>query len=198
MALACAVLVAFSVAFIDRPVERYVATHTANNLFLEALASPSLLSLPFASLYLLFHTLRRLSGRPDIAHGNLLLTLSLAIAVGSLAKDELKWIIGRPWPFVWVKYGLYSLHPFSVGRSGAFGSFPSGHTTYIAAPMFVLWQRLPRYRLLWLGIVLLVMIGLVGSGYHFVADVIAGFFLGMAAAAGTILVGPKQESKPLF
>ena len=108
-----------------------------------------------------------------------------------MAKDELKWLIGRPWPQTWVKYGVYTLKPFT--DSQYFGSFPSGHTTYVAAPMFVLWWRLPRYRLLWLGIVLMVMVGLVGSNNHFVADVIAGFFLGLAAAAGTVTLMPANQ-----
>jgi membrane-associated phospholipid phosphatase len=39
----------------------------------------------------------------------------------------------------------------------------------------------------------MVMVGLVGSNNHFVADVIAGFFLGLAAAAGTVTLMPANQ-----
>jgi membrane-associated phospholipid phosphatase len=83
--------------------------------------------------------------------------------------------------------------------------FPSGHTTIIAAPMFVLWWRLPQYRPLWMAIIFGVMIGLVGAGFHYVGDVIGGFFLGMTVAACTVALMPgstsfceQKEAKKLF
>ena len=190
-ALICAALVTLCVLYVDRPVASFVAAHDGYLLFYDALASPSLLALPFACVYAVFHTQQTLTGRRKGAHADLLLALTIAIAFAAMAKDELKWLIGRPWPQTWVKYGVYTLKPFT--DSQYFGSFPSGHTTYVAAPMFVLWWRLPRYRLLWLGIVLMVMVGLVGSNNHFVADVIAGFFLGLAAAAGTVTLMPANQ-----
>jgi membrane-associated phospholipid phosphatase len=177
-------LVGVSVLYVDRPVARFVFEHRSAMLFFEALASPSLLSLPFAGCYLVYYALCRVTGRPAGRHAEPLLTLALAITLATAAKDELKWLIGRPWPITWVRYGIYAPHPFRADY--LFGSFPSGHTTYIAAPMFVLWWLLPQYRALWAALVLMVMIGLVGSGYHFVADVIAGLFLGLAVAAGTV------------
>lgn len=193
-ALICAVLVTFSVVYVDRPVERWVADNTFSHkgwlLFFDLMATPSLLPMPAACLYMPFHALRRLAGRTSGPLNQLFLALSVATSVATLAKDELKWLIGRPWPSTWARYGDYKLHPFI--SSFFYGSFPSGHTTYIAAPMFVLWWRLPRYRALWLAIILSVMIGLVLSGHHWVGDVIAGFFLGLAAAAGTVAAEPKM------
>lgn len=193
--LICAALVALSVLYVDRPVTVLVFGTVLNNppllMFFDGMAAPSLLPMPCAVLYLLFHALRRLSGRPALRGAGLYLRLSVAIAVAIMAKDELKWLFGRPWPSTWLKYGVYNLHFFS--NNELYGGFPSGHTTYIAAPMFVLWWALPRYRPLWLALVLSVMIGLVGSGHHFTGDVIAGCFLGLASAAGTLAVWPGQE-----
>jgi len=195
-ALLCAVLVTLSVLYVDRPVTAFVYRHvpmdnSALLLFFEAMASPSLLPMPCAVVYLCIHALRKLAGRPAFAQAGLYLRLCIAIAVATLAKDELKSLIGRPWPYTWVKMGAYAIKPFSNGE--LYGSFPSGHTTYIAAPMFVLWWCLPKYRALWLGLILSVMIGLVCAGYHFVADVIAGFFLGLAGAKGTLMLWPLEK-----
>jgi len=189
-AIICAVLLFLSVEFVDRPVTRFVFQHRRFAHAFEIMAMPSLLPLPLAVIYLLVFVFDALAGRPRSAYTNLCLTLSLAVVVVDAAKDELKFLIGRPWPLEWFRAGVYHLMPFSDGLS--FGSFPSGHTAYIAAPMFVLWWRLPpRYRPIWMAIVAMVMTGLVGYGFHFVGDVIGGFFLGMAVAAGVVALLPE-------
>jgi membrane-associated phospholipid phosphatase len=188
-AISCAVLVTLSIAFVDRPVFRFVYQHQRFDRLYEVMAAPSLLSLPLAGIYLLVFAFSRLSGTPRGRYTSLCLTLSMAVVTANAAKDELKWLIGRPWPMEWWTQGVYHLQPFT--DSGVFGSFPSGHTTYVAAPMFVLWWRLPQYRAIWMAITAMVMIGLVGYGFHFVADVIAGFFLGMAAAGLSVALIPK-------
>ncbi len=184
-AIICAALVFLSVEFVDRPVLLFVAQHRRFAHAFEIMAMPSLLPLPLAVIYLVVFVFEALSGRPRSAYTNLCLTLSLAVVVVDAAKDELKFLIGRPWPMEWLRGGVYHLAPFT--DSSSFGSFPSGHTAYIAAPMFVLWWRLPpQYRPIWMAIVAMVMTGLVGYGFHFVGDVIGGFFLGMAVAAGVV------------
>lgn len=189
-AIICAVLLFLSIAFIDRPVAMYAFHHRKFAHVYELMAAPSLLSLPLASFYLLAFAFGTLSGRSRTALTSLYLTLSIAIVTVNAAKDELKMVIGRPWPFEWVRYGVYHLQPFT--DSAAFGGFPSGHTAYIAAPMFVLWWRLPpRYRPIWMAMIVMVMVGLVGYGFHFVGDVIGGFFLGMAAAAAAVAAIPE-------
>ena len=185
-ALACAVLVAVCALWIDKPVERWVVHHHAHTLFWEGVASPSLAPLPCAILFFVYYVFRRSEGLPSGAYTDLLLSVSIAVAMATIAKDELKWLIGRPWPYAWVRIGAYGISPFTLDFYH--GGFPSGHTTYIAAPMFVLWWRLPRYRAVWLGFIVLVMAGLVLSGHHWVGDCVGGFFLGLAAAAGTLAV----------
>jgi membrane-associated phospholipid phosphatase len=184
----CAVLVALSIAYVDRPVARFAYAHKQYWPTFKILALPSLLSLPFSCIYLAGYAVRVAFGWQRGLRSNLLLMISVATAITTSVKDELKWVIGRPWPIEWIRRGVYNCHPFT--QTAYFGSFPSGHTAYIAAPMFVLWWRLPQYRAVWIAIVFVVMIGLVGSGYHFVADVISGFFLGLAAATGTVAVWP--------
>ncbi len=193
LTLLCAVLVIICNLFIDRPVAAYVFQHRHARLGLlplrpifQLMAAPSLLPLPFSAAVLGAAVWRRLSGGPPLRHAALYLPVSLATLAATAAKDELKWMFGRPWPDSWIRTGVYAFHPFDTGW--LYGSFPSGHTAYITAPVVVLWSLVPRYRPLWGGILALVMIGLVGAGYHFVGDVIAGLFTGMAAAAGTLVL----------
>lgn len=193
-AIICAALLFLSIAYVDRPVARFVFQHRSFAHVFELMATPSLLSLPLASIYLLVFAWGTLKGRPRTALTSLFLTLSIAVVAVNAAKDELKLVIGRPWPFEWLQNGVYHLSPFT--DNAAFGAFPSGHTAYIAAPMFVLWWRLPRYRPLWMGVVAMVMIGLVGYGFHFVGDVIGGFFLGLVAAAAAVAAIPPSFGVP--
>jgi membrane-associated phospholipid phosphatase len=183
-AFAGAALILLCIAFIDRPVERYVAAHTHYRLIYEAMASPSLLSLPFAIVYLSAFAIAAPFAWPPGPRARAMLALSLAILGATAAKDELKWVFGRPWPDNWVKLGIYAFHPFT--NSFLYGGFPSGHTAYISAPMCLLCWLAPRYRAVWIAIMALVMAGLVGAGYHFVGDVVAGFFTGLAAAAAVV------------
>jgi membrane-associated phospholipid phosphatase len=194
-ALLCAVLVGTCIAFIDRPVEAYVHAHQRYRVVYQAMAAPSLLPLPFAMIFLVVYAMapsKTWSTRPLSRN---LLALSLAILGATTAKDELKWMFGRPWPDSWVKYGVYAFHPFT--DSILYGGFPSGHTSYIAAPMWLLCWLAPRYRVLWIGIIATVMIGLVGASYHFVGDVIAGCFIGYAAASVTVMLMPSLQKPSL-
>jgi membrane-associated phospholipid phosphatase len=183
-AAVCAALVVFCNLFVDRPVALFTNAHAGVKPLFQLMASPSLLPLPLAAVVLGVAVWARLQG--GAAPSRLFLTLSLATLVATGAKDELKWMFGRPWPSSWINAGIYTFHPFT--NNYLYGSFPSGHTAYITAPMVVLWALAPRYRALWGGIVGMVMLGLVGADYHFVGDVIAGFFTGLAAAAGTLVL----------
>ncbi|MGE4480342.1 phosphatase PAP2 family protein [Acidocella sp.] len=158
-------------------------------LLFQACASPSLLSLPAAALILLWALCQHLRGRPR--PGRLWLSLALATLAATAAKDELKWIFGRAWPGTWLKYGIYGFHPFA--QSILYGAFPSGHTSYAAAPLGVLWVLRPRWRPLWGAILLMVMAGLVCADYHFVSDVLGGLLTGGFCAWATLtLTEPRR------
>ncbi len=180
LAFAAALVVAtvLCIFFVDKPVAQFMRANQGLRLLFQACAAPSLLALPGAGIYLLYAAAQRLRGRA--AGGRTWLVASVAVLAGTAAKDELKWMFGRPWPGSWIQYGDYRFHPFI--NSVFYGSFPSGHTTYIAAPLCVLWVLLPRYRLVWGGIIAMVMAGLVAANYHFVGDVLAGLLTGIGCA----------------
>ena len=123
---------------------------------------------------------------------------SIAILVSYEIKDELKYFFGRTWPETWTNanpswikdkvFGFNILH----GGQG-WGSFPSGHTTQIAALATVIWLRLPNSRWLSLLLTLAVAVGLWGSDYHFVSDILAGGLVGIGSAVGIVNLLSKSD-----
>lgn len=181
-AVGLAVLCPLTILFIDQPVTLSWMHHQTLRPLFQACAAPSLLALPGTGLILLWALSRHLRGQPVLDW--LWLCLALATLAATDAKNELKRMIGRPWPWSWLKYRLYGFHPFA--QSIRYGSFPSGHTGYSAAPLGVLWVLRPRWRPLWAGLLLLVMAGQVCSNYHFLSDVPAGLLTGGFFAWGTL------------
>jgi membrane-associated phospholipid phosphatase len=189
----CAALTTFCIFYVDRPVEFFVWHHQQCRHLFQAMASPSLLSLPFALVYVTGYAIAAPFNWPPGPRTQKCLAISFAILAATAMKDELKWFIGRPWPDNWMKFGLYQFSP--LNDTYLYGSFPSGHTAYIAAPMCMLCYLAPKYKPLWIAIIATVMSGLVAAGYHYIADVIAGLFVGYAAAACTVALMPK-EARP--
>jgi membrane-associated phospholipid phosphatase len=59
--------------------------------------------------------------------------------------------------------------------------FPSGHAAVMMAILSIFWMFWPRYRLLYVAIMLLLCLVLVVGSWHFISDVLAGAFLGASA-----------------
>ncbi len=128
--------------------------------------------------------------RPGHA-GRILIAVCLATLAATEAKDVLKLGFGRTWPETWTNNNpswitnhVFGFFPFHGGNGWA--SFPSGHTTAITAPCAVLWRTVPRLRPLWAALPALVVVGLIGSDFHFLADCLAGAFLAIGVANVTV------------
>jgi membrane-associated phospholipid phosphatase len=173
-----------SMAFIDQPLALFFWPCQGLRPAFNICAAPSLLALPLSGLYLAWLVLQRLRGRSP--QNPLWLSVAIATIAATAAKDELKWIFGRSWPQFWLKDGLYGFQPFS--NSFFYGSFPSGHTAYISAPLAVLWALRPQWRPACAGLTLLVMFGLVAADYHYFADVLAGLLTGTGCAWATLVL----------
>jgi membrane-associated phospholipid phosphatase len=193
--LLCIVMVALSIAGLDRAVSTW--SHAdfhglVGFIWLTRIVDPVP---PLAALGLAGAGLAALAGWRPGRWGRVLIACCLATLVALAIKDQLKFAFGRTWPETWtnnnpswIGNGVFGFQPFHGGQGWA--SFPSGHTTLMAAPMSILWQALPRWRWLWAGLVALVAIGLIGADYHWLSDIIAGAFLGAAAGIGmAALVG---------
>ena len=188
----CLFLVGFAVLFVDRAASTWSYEHFHRAAvfdwlthIVDPLRLAAVLGLAGAGFAAVF------CGWRPAEHGRTLIAASLAILVSVEIKELLKHLFGRTWPETWIAnnpswignhaYGFHLLH-----NGTGWESFPSGHMTQIVALATVIWLRLPRVR--WLGVTLgtLVAIGLWGSDYHFVGDIVAGAFLGAACGIGMV------------
>jgi len=104
---------------------------------------------------------------------------------GLAAETIFKGISGRSWPDpAYVQNHLYGFH-FLQGDPRA-SSFPSGHSIIAAAIVTVLWIRIPRLRIVSLLLASAVMCVLIVTNFHWVSDVIAGAYLGVAIGWMTV------------
>ncbi|AUX78268.1 MULTISPECIES: phosphatase PAP2 family protein [Sinorhizobium] len=104
----------------------------------------------------------------------------LTIGTASVLVHGLKLLIGRARPELFAEYGAYSLTPFT--GSGAFESFPSGHSTAAGAFFGAFAMLTPRLRPLFLILALLIGVSRVVVGAHYPSDVAAGLLLGLWTA----------------
>lgn len=194
-------LILLSVVYVDRPVARFMALHVHERWPFMAMAAIGNLPPPLATAGLSLLAVAYAAGFRinDTARRMMLVALATVIAI--MIKDQLKFDFGRVWPESYPFPGIdnqpsfindhvFGFFPFHGGSS--YASFPSGHTTAITAPMATLWILAPRYRIIWGSAIVLVVIGLVGADFHFVSDTIAGFYLGVTVAIGTLLIGLRE------
>jgi len=81
--------------------------------------------------------------------------------------------------------GINKFH-FLHGGPPNIDSFPSGTTTVAAAIISVVWILVPRLRILCVLALVGISIGLVITNSHYVADVIAGTFVGWSVGWMTV------------
>ena len=192
LALSCIVLVGLSIEFIDRPLATWshdVLHRPALAVLITKLAKFTLFC-GAAIAGLLASLAWRLAGRPLDWAWRTAMQACLAILIAALAVILLKYAFGRLWPETWIP-GVpnpswignhrFAFLPFHGGEG--YESFPSGHTARVAAPCAVLWARLPRLWLLWVLPAPIMAAALIACDFHFLADCIAGAYVGVASAA---------------
>ena len=186
------VAILIGIAGLDQPIASWVHLHlAAERQIFAALTHIVDPLLPLGTLVLLAAgsaLFSRLAPRP---WARTLVVCALAVVLAVALKDQAKYLFGRLWPETWVDNnpswigtGAYGFHPFHGGRGWA--SFPSGHMTLVTAPATVLATIIPRLR--WLAMLAtgLVAVGLLGSNYHYLSDIIAGTMLGSACGFGAL------------
>lgn len=188
------------ILFVDRPAAEFAHAHLLGHRKLfDALTHIVDPFHAFASLFLVWTLFQLARGATLSRIEDVLLRLSIAVAVAVMIKDQLKWMFGRTWPETWVQNnpswfgnGTYGFFPFHGGQ-GWF-AFPSGHTTVIYAATAVLWMRWPRFRFLYAALGLAVVVGLLGADYHWVSDIWAGAALGIAVGLVAANLGVRQPA----
>lgn len=100
----------------------------------------------------------------------------LSIAVSGIICDILKIGFGRARPLMWFNQHDSGFH--SLQFHANYWSFPSGHSTSIAACMVALWLVTGRFRIIsWLVIATVCLSRLVANA-HYLSDILAGCLLG--------------------
>jgi membrane-associated phospholipid phosphatase len=181
-------LVVICYFYVDRPVAYFVAKHKlATTPNLVWLTEPPPLVQAWSPL-VAAAILAAWAWRTPRRWQRVLLAACLTLIVADQARESLGDLCGRDWPETWhndnpslIGTGAYGFHPFETDDD--VGSFPSGHAARIAAFLGAFWFACPRLRLACLLLGVPLAGSLIAMNYHFVSDVIAGAYLGGAAAA---------------
>lgn len=104
----------------------------------------------------------------------------LTTVVTGVLTDVIKPLVGRLRPRELFEQGLYGFHPLTT--DWATNSFPSGHSQAIFSAMTALAVILPRYNLMWFALAVLVATSRVVTSVHYLSDVAAGIYIGVAGA----------------
>lgn len=106
----------------------------------------------------------------------LLLYFFLTIGTASILVHLLKFVIGRARPELLMDMGAYSLTPFT--GDNLYESFPSGHSAAAGSFFGAFLMLIPRFRVVFIGLALVIGVSRVIVGAHYPSDVAAGLLLG--------------------
>lgn len=106
----------------------------------------------------------------------------------------LKIVLGRARPELLFDQHLFGFYGYHL--SALYHSFPSGHATLTTALMLCLTLLLPRYRLLWLVLFVLIIATRVLLTYHYLSDVLVTCYL-VVIECRILLYGIEREC-PLY
>ena len=175
--LAVAGFCVVSVAFLDRPVARALATapwfiHDAAAV-LSAIGNPRILY-PLAAAGLPAWWFLR-SAHSRLARD--VLFVSLSVLTIALMIAAFKFLAGRARPPLLLDGGIYGF--FFFGTSFEMRSFPSGHTACAFAVAAALGRYLGGGRTAIIVLAALIGASRLGLGLHYLSDVAAGIYLGV-------------------
>jgi membrane-associated phospholipid phosphatase len=189
--------------WLDRPIALFVHEHLRGLDVFAMLTYVPVVTVPLAVLAFAAVALRALSKRALSRLQTVIVISGASLAISEAIKVQLKFAFGRTWPETWVRDnlsfirdGVYGFNPFHGGPG--FAAFPSGHMSATCAVMSVFWICYPTFRVLYALSMAVVGIGLIGAGFHFVSDVIAGAFLGIWTGWLTVALWElgKHEVRP--
>jgi len=186
--LFAAILVVLSVTFLDERIALWVDHLLRSDPRLSRYTSripdlllPAVLVLAAAMWTMYIRRVRR-GSRDDKTRFFLL--SGTALPASYVAKLILKHLFGRMNTRSWLENPVdRSFHWFHGG--GEYGGFPSGHMAVFTTLAVACWFFFPKYRAICLAAIGGLGVALIATDYHYLSDVIAGGYLGLAVLAGT-------------
>ncbi|UHS57667.1 phosphatase PAP2 family protein [Agrobacterium vaccinii] len=121
----------------------------------------------------------------------LLLYFFLTIGTASVLVHLLKFLIGRARPELFMDMGAYSLTPFT--GDNLYESFPSGHSAAAGSFFGAFLMLVPRFRVVFIGLALMIGVSRVIVGAHYPSDVAAGLLLGTWTAMAFAFIFARSE-----
>ena len=160
---------------IDRPLAQYfkAQSDTAVSIvasFLTDLGKAQWFLIPSLALFLAFRFVWR-----SPLWGSRALFVFVSVAASGLLVDVLKVIFGRARPKLLFSDDVYQFFSFRLGAD--YYSFPSGHAACAAAAGIALAVVLPRYRVAWALLALLLITTRVVTTAHYLSDAVAATVL---------------------
>ncbi len=102
---------------------------------------------------------------------------AMSLPISFMMKSVLKFVAGRMETRLWLRHlHLYQFHLYPV--VGHYSGFPSGHMTVITVLILAFWKYYPRYRPVYLSLLVALALALIATAYHFISDIIAGVYVG--------------------
>jgi membrane-associated phospholipid phosphatase len=190
-----AAVVILCIAYVDRPVARWVETHVRNTRtfdYLDDMFAVLPGVVPLALLVLFVAGCIILTGRQRPAWLQVPLLSSWSVMWALAATLVFKHLFGRtgadPEFIAEGKYEFAFLHGGPLFGGPGHDSFPSGTMAVAGSCMTVLWVCYPRLRLVWGFVLAVIAVALVMANFHFVGDVIGGTYLGALIGCLTVLL----------
>jgi membrane-associated phospholipid phosphatase len=188
----CAAAVEFCIAFVDRPLALFFDARVRHRelwFWLDLGLRPFPLAVVVAAFYLSACVVWRISGRPLRAWAETPFLCSCsAISAGAFDRI-LKRVFGRGWTDpTYIHQHLYGFRLLHGEKY--WDAFPSGTAAVSVAILAVLWILKSRGRLPGMALVILLLIAVLMTNYHWFSDVIAGAFLGGFVGWTTVRLRP--------
>ncbi len=110
-------------------------------------------------------------------HTRFFLLVAVTIPATFLLESYLKHVVGRINTRFWLHHPTFKEFRWFHG-GGNYSSFPSGHMAVFAALLYALWKFYPRQRAAYVVFIAGLAMALIVTNYHFLSDIIAGFYVG--------------------
>lgn len=185
-----------SCLYLDHPLALFIRKLVLRRTLLAA-DLPDLLFLSVLAATLLLwggYLYRHLRGIDDTRTGFFRLA-ACTVPLAFVMKSVLKQLFGRMNTRVWLIHRPEHDFRWFQGGEGYTG-FPSGHMAVFAAFMVSVWLCYPRFRPLYLVLMVVLGVALIATNYHFLGDVLAGAWLGVMVSvcvARFVNIPPREK-----